>query len=97
MASLYISEYTQNSIDSPTLVSEPSVSSQVVAFTATAGTSTAFRTDTRMVRLHPDGICSIKFGVAPTAVANTDARMVAGQTEYFKVTPGFKVSAVTST
>ena len=97
MSTLYISEYTQNSIDVPTLVMEPSTASQAVTFTATAGQSTAFRTDTRMVRLHTDGICSYKFGTNPTAVANTDARMAANQTEYFKVMPTFRVSAVTST
>lgn len=98
MGLLFISEYPQNSIDTPTLVMEPSTVSQVVTFT-TSTQSAAFRTDTRMVRLHNDATSPVafKFGTNPTAVSGTDARMAANQTEYFKVNPGFKVAAVTTT
>lgn len=77
---------------------EPSTD-QVVSFTATPGSSAAFQTNTNMVRIHCDGIASIKFGTAPTATANTSKRLTAGQTEYFTVPMGasYKVSAVTST
>lgn len=96
MAILYISEYTQQQISQPTVGTEPSVANQAVTFTGTPGQSAAFRSDTKMVRIHPDGICSIKFGTNPTA-ATTDARMVAGQTEYFLISPGYKISAITNT
>ena len=77
---------------------EPSVD-QTVTFTATHGESAAFKNNTSMVRIHCDGIASILFGTAPVAVANTNKRMTAGQTEYFTVPTGlaYKVSAVTST
>jgi hypothetical protein len=95
MASLlFVSEYTQNSVDVPTLVMEPSVASQVVNYAGGTTQSTAFRNDTRMVRIHTDTNCFIKFGTNPTATTAVDARMAANQTEYFKVNPGFKVAAV---
>lgn len=93
---LYISEYAQNSTMTPTLVDEPALVNQKVDFTAGTTQSNAFRTDTKMVRLHSEVICSIKFGTNPTA-AITDARMVAGQTEYFKISPGYKVAVIANT
>lgn len=58
--------------------------------------SAAFGINTKLVRLHTDTVCFIKFGTAPTAVTATDARMAANQTEYFAVQPGggMKVSVV---
>jgi hypothetical protein len=94
MAVLYISEYTQNTIDLPVVASEPSTASQAVTFT-TSTQSAAFRNDTRLVRLHTDTNCFVKFGTNPTATTATDARMAANQTEYFRVFPGHKVAAVT--
>lgn len=78
---------------------EPGIDQAPLTFTGTAGLSAALNAETRWVRIHVDGIASIKFGTAPTAVANTNARMVAGQTEYFGVVPGssMKISFVTST
>ena len=100
MATMYVSEYADvgRSIGIVPVGAEPSLD-QVVTYTATAGSSTAFQSSTQMIRVHCDGIASIKLGTAPTAVANTNKRMTAGQTEYFMVPQGqsFKVSAVTST
>lgn len=100
MSTLYISEYSDIA-HSPGVVAvgqEPATD-QVVTFTGTAGASSAFQKNTTIVRIHTDGICSIKFGTAPTAVANTNKRLIAGQTEYFAVpyNSAYKVSAVTST
>lgn len=95
MATLYISEYPDQRTVSPVAV-EPALVNQTVTYTGTAGVSTAFGGSTRVVRIHTDGICSFKFGTAPTALT-TDARMVAGQTEYFCVIPGLKVSAIVNT
>jgi len=52
---------------------------------------------TTFVRLHTDAICSIKFGVNPTASATT-ARMAAGRTEYHGVPLGqaYKVAVITN-
>jgi hypothetical protein len=70
-----------------------------VSFTATAGQSATLKNNTRMVRVAVDSIASILFGTNPTAVANTNRRMGAGQTEYFLVPPssGYKISAVVTT
>lgn len=61
-----------------------------------AAQSNAFATNTRLVRLHADTICYVKFGTNPTAVTATDARLAANQTEYFAVQPGdgMKLSVV---
>ena len=104
MSNMYVSEYAETGRTIQGVVGvgqEPSTTDQTVSFTATAGTSVAFQTSTRLVRIHVDGLASVLFGTAPTAsVTSTIAnnkRMTAGQTEYFFVPQGmsYKVSAVT--
>jgi len=74
---------------------EPPVAEQVVVFSGEAKSS-AFNQFTRLVRLHSDAICSVKFGKNPTATTDS-RRMSAGVTEYFAVESGFKVSAIANT
>lgn len=104
MGNLYISEYVGIAAVSgeggPSRVNtaagqEPAAVEQVVAYTTTTQ-SAAFGSTTTMVRIHTDSICSILFGANPTAVT-TAKRLAANQTEYFGVTPGQKVAAVTNT
>lgn len=104
MANLYISEYTGVSIGSGqggaanvnvSAGQEPALVEQQVVYT-TSTQSAAFNAQTHFVRIHTDSICSILFGANPTAVI-TSKRMAANQTEYFGVTPGQKVAAVTNT
>jgi hypothetical protein len=101
MSTMYVTEFADAGYNSSgsSLGVEPMLADQVVTFTGTAGASAAFQGTTKLVRIHVDGIASIKFGTAPTAVANTNRRMTAGMTEYFIVPQGaaYKVSAVTST
>lgn len=100
MSTMYIREYNDTgTFGGNPLPQEPGVDQTPVTFTGTAGQSAAFKNTTRMVRVHVDGIASILFGTNPTAVANTNLRMTAGQTSDFLVLPGsaLKVSAVTST
>lgn len=101
MATMYISEYPDVGRLGGIIPvgAEPATDQTPVTYTATAGQSAAFKNNTTMVRIHVDGIASILFGTNPTAVANTNKRMTAGQTEYFTVPMGlsYKVSAVTST
>jgi len=101
MSTMYIREYPDNGMEvgGNVLPQEPGTDQTPVTFTASAGTSAAFKPQTRVVRVHVDGIASILFGTAPTAVANTNLRMTAGQTSDFLVPIGsnLKVSAVTST
>ena len=98
MAVLYISEYVDAGfIGGPQAVAaEPALVNQTVAIGGTSTASSAFNSATRLVRLHTDAICSIKFGTAPTAVATT-ARLAANQTEYFQVRGGEKVAVITNT
>lgn len=100
MSTMYISEYSDvGRLGGIIPVGAEPCTDQVVTFTGTHGESTALKNNTTMVRVHVDGIASILFGTAPVAVANTNKRMSAGQTEYFTVPMGsaYKISAVSST
>lgn len=98
---MYIREYADSGMlpGGQILPAEPGTDQAPVAFTATAGQSAAFKNNTRVVRVTVDGIASILFGTNPTAVANTNLRMSAGQTSDFMVPIGgaLKISAVTTT
>lgn len=100
MSTMYITEFADTGYNSSgsSLGTEPMVTEQAISFTGTPGASAAFSGVTKLVRIHVDGIASIKFGTAPTA-ATTNRRMTSGQTEYFFVPPGaaYKVSAITNT
>lgn len=92
MAVAYITEYADIRGNA---AFEPLTAAQTVAIGAEAK-SAVFNANTQFVRVHVDAIASIKFGVAPTA-DTTNKRMAAGQTEYFKVYPGHKVSVISNT
>jgi len=94
MAKLYITEFT-GAKNGGTIPVTPPLAEQAVTFTGTAAQSAAFNAKTTLVRIQPDAICSVAFGSNPTATANNQ-RMTAGQTEYFTVVPGQKVSAITN-
>ncbi len=108
MSNLYITEYpgvaTNAPIDNGNLMQaakEPSVVSQKISFTGTAGVSLAFNAATRLVRIHVDGITSVHFSKpdvngAGTAATTSNKRMAADATEYFAVDPGMFVSAITN-
>jgi hypothetical protein len=62
--------------------------------------SAAFNANTRMVRIQAEGICCIKLSKQPSftqAAATTDLRLTAGQTEYFGINPGDKLSVILAT
>lgn len=86
MSNLYISEYADVG-HLPGLIpagAEPNINDQLVNFAGASVQSNAFKSNTQIVRIHPDAICSIAFGTNPTATT-TNKRMVAGQTEYFTI------------
>lgn len=60
-----------------------------------AGQSAPFNQYTNMIRVHTDAPIKISIGSNPGATANSP-RLAANQTEYFTVTPGHKLSFVTS-
>ncbi len=99
MAILYVTEFSNsNLLSNPQQIpAQPPVAEQAVTFTTTTQ-SAAFNTNTNLVRLQSDGICSIAFGTNPTATT-AKMRMVAGASEYFVVPQGqvYKVAAVTNT
>lgn len=76
-------------------VKVPPIAEQTVAI-GVSTQSSAFNTNTKIVRLHTDAICSVKFGTNPTALT-TSMRMAADTTEYFYVNAAHKVAVVTNT
>jgi hypothetical protein len=97
MAVLYITEYADTTKAPGTVQvgAEPAITNQTVAIGGTSTQSAAFNSATRMVRIHTDAICSIRFGTNPTATATT-GRLAANQTEYFGVVPKDKVAVITN-
>jgi hypothetical protein len=102
LATVYITEFsglarTQLGGDFGTSPIAPKVAGQTVAIGGASVASTAFNASTTLIRVHTDAICSIEVGgVAPVATA-TSARLAAGQTEYYGVTPGDKLAVITNT
>lgn len=98
MSKLYVTEFAEPTIRSGRafpVAHMPALAEQVVTYT-TSTASDAFNAKTTLIRVHTDSICSIAIGASPTATTST-ARMAAGTTEYFRVTPGEKIAAVDNT
>jgi hypothetical protein len=96
MATLYVTEFPPNMPSALQVASMPPIAEQTVAIGVGSAASNAFNGATGLVRLHADVVCSVAFGASPTAAA-TNARLAAGQTEYFAVRPGMKVAVITNT
>jgi len=99
MAVLYIAEcYAPRLVAGNMLpaVSMPPITEQTVAIGGTSTQSSAFNALTQVIRVHTDAICSVALGANPTATTST-ARLAAGSTEYFEVTPGHKIAVITNT
>lgn len=101
MATLYVTEFGAAGIagNFPIGVAQQlPTAEQTVAIGASSAQSNVFNTNTVLVRLHADAICSVEFGPNPTATSGK-MRMAANQTEYFSVPQGsgFKVAAITNT
>lgn len=79
------------------IASIPALTTQAISF-STVAKSSAFMDNTKLIRIHVDGAANIAFGTDPTAIADTDLCMAAGQTEYFDIAlvmgQGYKVSAI---
>jgi len=100
MSKLYISEYADlasgvGSGGTAQIVSESAVATQVVDFSGGVVSSNAFNARTRIIRIHTDAICSVRFD--GSASTTSHMRMVADQTEYFGVQPGSKLSVIANT
>lgn len=104
MATLYISEYSNMAIAAsgmgPAFVgaqapAEPVIIEQTVAIGGSPASSNPFNGKTNFVRIHTDSICSIAFGLSPTATTN-NKRLASNQTEFFGVVPGMSVSVISN-
>lgn len=98
MAKLYITEFNDLALDPsgvrPQVPQMPPVAEQVVTFTTTTQ-SAALNAATRFVRIIADADCHIAVGADPTATTS-GMKLISGQAEYFGVTPGHKIAAVTA-
>lgn len=98
MASAYISEYATVGAPGPSgdifqCPQEPALTEQLMTISGSSTQSAPFDSRTRMVRVEVDAICSLAFGLSPTAVT-TAKRFAANQTEYFGVIGGHKVAVI---
>ena len=94
LGTLYISEYVEAPViggRSAPVVLEPAIAEQVVRITAESTQSAPFHSATRLVRLHSDGPCSIRFGTDPIAT-NSSGRLHG--TEYRGVGGGMRVAVI---
>lgn len=97
MATLYITEYfglmpaPQGQVGQ--IPMEPAVTEQTVTIGVSSTQSAVI--GSKVVRLHCDAICSVKFGANPTATA-ASRRLAANQTEFVSVPAGFKVAVITN-
>lgn len=100
MATLYIAEYADafNSGGKIQVAAEPVNTEQTVAIAGASAQSAAFQSNTKLVRIATDVICSILFGTNPTATT-AKKRMAADQVEYFAVPQGqsYKVAVISNT
>lgn len=98
MGTLFISEHTAGSVAGTQVLAEPCITEQTVPIGVLSQASDPFSESTRIVRVHTDSICSIKFGKAGVVVATgSNKRMVAGQTECFNVLPGYEIAVIANT
>jgi hypothetical protein len=100
MPFLYVTEYSdilQVAGGRMQIVKAPAIAEQKVDFTAGVTASAAFNLRTKAVRLHTDSICSVSVGGTAPVATTSMGRMAAGQTEYFGVVGGDKVSVITNT
>jgi hypothetical protein len=93
MSFLYITEYAHTGeqggdpVQCAFVPQNGPIAEQKIAIGGGSVSSAAFNTNTKLLRLHSDAICSILFGITPVATV-ASGRMAANQTEYFFVQPG---------
>ena len=87
MAFLYITEHTQlpqyqgSNTPAPEM---PPLATQRIDNTGATTQSAVFNSKARVIGLHTDSICSVEFGVNPTATTSS-RRLAANSTEYFSI------------
>jgi hypothetical protein len=101
MADIYISEYkemakTIGQKQDLAAAQEPALAVQKISISGASTQCAAFNEDTRFIEIHTDAICSIAFGLNPTATTSSK-RMAANQTQFFGVVPSHKVAVISNT
>lgn len=99
MAKLYIREYnkvSQQHVNSVPVGVEPGYDQAPVSIGAGSVQSSAFQTDTKLVRLNTDVACSFVVGDNPAATTG-NARLGAGATEYFGIQGNQKLAVIANT
>jgi hypothetical protein len=100
MAFMYVTEYaglgsSNNGTDVQAVAAPPLVEQPRVAISGASAASAAFGPNTTLVRIEVDAICSVNVG--GNAATTNSGRMVAGQTEYFRVAPGQVANVISNT
>jgi hypothetical protein len=93
-ADVYVTEYPRNYTVTYQAVVTPPLASQKIAITASSVQSAAFNASTTIIRVHCDAVCSVQIGGTNPTATTSSARLAAGQTEYFMVTPGDKLAVI---
>ena len=90
MAVLFITEYVSQGVDlngrQLPVAALPILAQQAVTISTVSLSSSSFQTNTQLVRLHSDTVCSVNISSGATAASvTTNMRMAANHTEYFNV------------
>jgi hypothetical protein len=99
MALMYVTEYAGLGTDpngSTQAVATPPLVEQTPVAIGAAASSLPFGVNTTIVRIHVDAIASVNINIGGAATTSS-GRMVAGQTEYFRVAPGQRANVITNT
>jgi hypothetical protein len=92
----YVTEFPLTADAGVQVARQPALINQTVTVSGVSAQSAAFGGDTKLIRVHCDGIVSLLVGANPTATTAM-MRMTADQTEYFQVLPGQKIAFITNT
>jgi hypothetical protein len=90
MSTLYITEFVNSGAaygHTPSTGRWPPIANQTVSIGAGSQTSNPFSSNTNMIRVECDSVCSIMIDFGTPVATDQDARMAANQTEYFTVFP----------
>ena len=97
MATLYIAEFERPADGRVNVANAPPIAEQTVAIGGASVASSAFNAKTRVVRIHCDAICSIKFGATAPTATTSNMRLPADTIEYFGVNNNSFVAVISNT
>lgn len=96
MATLYVTEFSGPGPGVVQVADTPKLASNNVAISGSSTQSAAFNTNTAIIRVHCDAICSVEVGGASPVATAASQRMPADTIEYFYVRPGDKLAVITN-